>query len=60
MSYETICLDADTPVYRVAAYAISMNVRRLLIVDHRELVGILSTVDLLDAVARPERKEGRG
>lgn len=48
MSYETVCLDATTPVYRAAAYAISMNVRRILVVEQRRLVGVLSVVDLLD------------
>jgi predicted transcriptional regulator len=52
MSYETICLDQATPVYRAAAYAIAMNVRRLLVVDHRALVGVMSVVDLLDVFVR--------
>ena len=52
MSYETICLDVATPMYRAAAYAISMNVRRILVVEHRRLVGIVSCLDLVDVLAR--------
>jgi hypothetical protein len=51
MSYETICLDVATPIYRAAASAISTNVRRLLI-EHRRLVGIVSCLDLVDVPAR--------
>lgn len=52
MSYETICLDAATPIYRAAAYVVSMNVRRVLVVEHRHLVGIVSSIDLVDVLAR--------
>ena len=47
MSYEMICLDLTTPVFRAAGYAVNMNVRRLLVVEHRRLVGILSCLDLV-------------
>ncbi len=46
MSHETICLDSDTPIHRAASYAISMSVRRLLVVKRRDLVGIASCLDL--------------
>jgi CBS domain-containing protein len=52
MSYETICVDSITPIYRAAAYVDSMDVRRILVVDHRQLVGIVSVVDLVDVLAR--------
>lgn len=52
MSYETICLDGATPLYRAAGHAVQMQVRRLLVVDHRRLVGVLSCLDLVDALAR--------
>ncbi len=52
MSYETICLDAETPIHRAAAHAISMSVRRLLVVSNRDLVGILSCLDLVGVVGR--------
>ncbi len=53
MSYETICLDVATPLYRVAGYMLQMRVRRVLAVEHRRLAGILSSFDLLSAVADP-------
>ena len=59
MSYETICLDIKTPVFRAAAHAIQMNVRRLLVVDHRRLVGILSCLDLVAVLStKPLESEG--
>jgi len=51
MSYETICLDAHTKVYRAAGHAVAMNVRRLLVVEKRKLVGILTGFDLAKVVA---------
>ncbi len=51
MSYETICLDLSTPIHRAAAHALHMNVRRLLVVDHRRLVGVLSCLDLVGVLA---------
>lgn len=56
MSFETICIDASTPIWRAAAYAISTNVRRLLICESKHLVGIASLIDLVSALARA-RKE---
>ncbi len=47
MSYETICLDVATPLYRVAGHAIQMGVRRILAVHQRQLRGIVSPFDLL-------------
>lgn len=51
MSYETICLDVATPIYRAAAYAVSMNIRRILVVSHRRLVGVVSCLDLVRVLA---------
>jgi CBS domain-containing protein len=59
MSYETICLEIKTPVFRAVAHAIQMNVRRLLVVDHRRLVGILSCLDLV-AVLSTKPIEAKG
>jgi len=52
MSYETICLNAATPIYRAAAYTVAMNVKRILVVESRQLVGILSPIDLVGVLAR--------
>jgi CBS domain-containing protein len=51
MSYETICLDVSTPLYRVAGHMVQMRVRRVLAVEHHELRGILSGFDLLGTIA---------
>lgn len=47
MSYETVCLDVATPVHRAASYLVAMNVRRILVVEKRDLVGIMSCLDLV-------------
>jgi CBS domain-containing protein len=49
MSCETICLDAKTPLYRVATHALEMGVRRVLAVRNRSLCGIASGFDLARA-----------
>lgn len=51
MSYETICLDVSTPLFRAAAYCIAMNVRRILVVEHRRLAGVVSCLDLVSLLA---------
>jgi CBS domain-containing protein len=50
MTYETICLDVGTPLFRAAAYGSAMNVRRFLVVEHRRLVGVVSSLDLAGIV----------
>lgn len=51
MSYETICLDVKTPLYRVAGHVVQMNVRRVLAVENRALRGVASGFDLARVVA---------
>lgn len=46
MSYESITLEASTPLYRAAAQAVATRVRRILVVEGRSLVGIVSGYDL--------------
>ena len=46
MSYETITLDVSTPLYRAAGHAIATRVRRILVVESRSLVGIVTGYDL--------------
>ena len=46
MSYESLTLEAWTPLYRAAAQAIATRVRRILVVKGRTLVGIVSGYDL--------------
>ena len=50
MSYETICLDTRTPIYRAAGHAIQTRVRRILAVHDRELRGVISGFDLVRAM----------
>ncbi|MFO0742499.1 MAG: CBS domain-containing protein [Labilithrix sp.] len=52
MSSETICFDVDTPIDQVATAVRNMHVRRILVVHQRQLVGILSDLDLVDVLAR--------
>jgi predicted transcriptional regulator len=47
MSYETICLDTATPLYRVAGHAMQLHVRRILAVNGRRLRGIVTGFDLV-------------
>lgn len=51
MSYEILCLDVATPLYRVAGHAVSMNVRRVLAVESRRLRGIATGFDLARVAA---------
>lgn len=53
MSHETICFDAGVAVHHAAEQAIHMDVRRLLVVRHRKLVGILSCLDLIGVLCAP-------
>jgi predicted transcriptional regulator len=47
MSYETICHDVTTPLFRIVGQSIEMNVRRVLAVENRKLVGIATGFDLV-------------
>ncbi len=53
MSYETMSLDGDTPLYRAAGHAISTKMRRIFVVDGRALVGIVTGYDLAHVLAAP-------
>lgn len=52
MNAETLSLNVATPIRRAAAYAVATNARRILVVQSRHLVGILSPLDLVGVVAR--------
>jgi CBS domain-containing protein len=47
MSYETICHNVKTPLYRIVGQSIDMNVRRILAVENRKLAGIATGFDLV-------------
>lgn len=51
MSYETICMDAATSLYRVAKQARAVRVRRILVVEKRHLYGIATGFDLVRHIA---------
>lgn len=51
MSYETMPLDTETPLYRAAGHAISTKMRRIFVVEGRKLVGIVTGYDLAQVLA---------
>ena len=60
MSFETLCLDEATPLYRVAGHVAAMQVRRILATRDGELVGIVTGYDLVRAATtRPPPAEAR-
>jgi CBS domain-containing protein len=46
MSSAMLALDVDTPLYRAAAQAAELRVRRIIAVKHRSIEGILTGIDL--------------
>ena len=54
MSYESVSLEGDTPLYRVAGTAIQTRVRRILVLKGRELQGIASGFDLVRVIVMDE------
>ncbi len=47
MSYETICLDEKTPLYRAAGHAVQMGLRRIFAMRGNALAGIVTGFDLV-------------
>jgi CBS domain-containing protein len=60
MSYEVLCLDAGTPLYRVAGHAVALQVRRILATELGELRGILTGYDLARIGAEAPARVGGG
>lgn len=50
MSYSMLCLPPRTPLFRAAGMAASTRARRVLVIDHHEVRGILTGIDLARAV----------
>jgi CBS domain-containing protein len=46
-----LCLDVQTPLFRAAAQASAMDVQRILVVDNRKCVGVVSGLDMVRAAA---------
>lgn len=51
MSYALLCLPLGTSMFRAAAQASATRVRRVIVVDHRKVVGMLTGIDFARAVA---------
>lgn len=51
LSPAMLCLNAKTPIHRAAAHAAAMDVRRIIAVQDKKLVGILTGIDLCRAAA---------
>jgi len=51
MSYEFVRVDASTPLHRVAAHSIAMQLRRVLVTDGQVLCGVATALDLARYVA---------
>lgn len=47
-----LCLDVETPMHRAAAQAASMDVRRVIAVHERKLLGILTGIDFARAASQ--------
>lgn len=52
MCNEVVSLDADTAIQRAARLAWTSKARRILVSDGGQLVGVVSDLDLVDALAR--------
>ncbi len=46
-----LCLDIKTALFRAAAQASAMDVQRILVIDNRKCVGVLSGLDMVRAAA---------
>ncbi len=51
MDAAMVCMPSDTKMYRAAAQASAMRVRRIIVAKQREMVGILSGLDFAKAIA---------
>lgn len=51
MSYSMVCLPPSTPLFRAAGLAAATRARRVLVVEHRGLRGILTGIDFARAVS---------
>jgi CBS domain-containing protein len=51
MNPAMLCMNADTQVHRAAAQAAATSVRRVIVTDNRDMVGILTGIDFARAVS---------
>lgn len=52
MCHDLVSLDGATPIERAARYAWSVHASRILVTDGADLVGMVSDLDLVDALTR--------
>jgi CBS domain-containing protein len=52
MCHDVITLSASTPIHRAARYSWSTKARRILVRENEQLVGIVSDLDLVQALSR--------
>lgn len=52
MCHDIITLDVETPIHRAARYSWSTKARRILVKKKEQLVGVVSDMDLVEAMAR--------
>ena len=50
MSYAMLCLDRGTKVHRAAAHALATRARRVIVVDHHHVCGVVTGMDFARAV----------
>lgn len=60
MTREVVSVPPNMPVEEVAATMRHQHVHRVLVIDDGELLGVLTTFDLLRALVRDKRKPARG
>lgn len=57
MSKPLICCGPDTTIQEAAKLMISNLIRRLLVCDGNDILGIITSSDLMNTVAKPAKKE---
>ena len=60
MTREVVAVPPNMPIAEVAKTMRDQRVHRVLVIENRELLGVLTTFDLLRAFVRDRRKPGRG
>ena len=51
MNSAFVCMPRDTPAFRAAEQAVALNVRRIIVSQHRDTVGIVSGLDFVRAAS---------
>ena len=51
MSYAMLCLNVRTPLFRAAAQAYETRARRILVIDDRRVMGVVTGLDFARAAS---------